>query len=139
MPRTGAPPTMGETATTGAGVRRSASAMPSMRRMVPIETTGLLGGSSTTSASRIASRTPGPGFAVSLPTRTNPYAGSSARYRIHHSWKWMAVRSGVPSGVVAPVGSSTTTCVSARSSDIGSRRTRGCQRSHRAAVTSVRV
>ena len=47
----------------------------------------------------------------------------------------MAVRSGVPSGAVAPDGSSTMTCVSARSSDIGSSRTPGCQCSHRAAVT----
>jgi hypothetical protein len=39
---------------------------------VPIETTGLLGGSRTASASRIASSTPGAGFACSTPTGEDP-------------------------------------------------------------------
>src|SRR3712207_8198144 len=45
MPRTGAPPMMGETPTTGARVPRIASRIPGTDRMVPIDTTGLLGGS----------------------------------------------------------------------------------------------
>ena len=43
----------------GRAVPRRASRTPGTPRMIPIETTGLLGGSSTTSASRIASSTPG--------------------------------------------------------------------------------
>jgi hypothetical protein len=87
MPRTGAPPTMGETPTTGAAVARSASRTPATCRIVPTETTGFDGGSSTTSASEIASSTPGPGFATSTPTSGNASAGSEARCRTHHSWK----------------------------------------------------
>ena len=49
----------GETPTTGAAVPRNASRTPGTPRMMPIETTGLLGGSSTTSARRMASSTPG--------------------------------------------------------------------------------
>ena len=37
------PPTTGETATTGAGAARSASAMPGTARMGPMEITGLEG------------------------------------------------------------------------------------------------
>ena len=42
-PFTGAPPTIGEIATTGAPLARSASRMPGTARIGPIETTGLLG------------------------------------------------------------------------------------------------
>ena len=43
MPRTGAPPTIGDTPTTGAGVVRSASRIPGTERIVPIDTTGFDG------------------------------------------------------------------------------------------------
>ena len=49
-PRTGIPPMSGETPTTGAALPRNASRTPGTPRMMPIDTTGLLGGSSTTSA-----------------------------------------------------------------------------------------
>ena len=43
-----------------------------------METTGLLGGSSTTSAWRIASSTPGAAVAWSIPTATKRLAGTAA-------------------------------------------------------------
>jgi hypothetical protein len=124
MPRTGAPPTIGETPTTV--VSRSASAMPGTCRTVPMLTTGLLGGSTTTSAAPIASSTPGAGVACSAPTATTAEAGSPARWRTHHSWKWITR---------SPPSVRTRTWVSTRSSLIGSRRAPGCQRAHRASVT----
>jgi LPPG:FO 2-phospho-L-lactate transferase len=60
--------------------------------MLPMDTTGLDGASSTASAPAIASRTPAAGSASSAPTGTNSLAGSAARYRIHHSWKCIARR-----------------------------------------------
>ncbi len=80
MPRTGALPMIGDSPMTGAGVARSASRIPGTPRMVPIETTGLLGPTSTTSASAIASTTPGAGFASSMPIWTNARVGMAARY-----------------------------------------------------------
>ena len=102
---------------------------PGTASTVPTLTTGFDGASSTTSAAAIASSTPGAGFASSAPTGTIECAGSAARWRIHHSWKWIARRS--PAS-----GSSTTTWVSTRSSDIGSSVTPGCQRAHSASVTA---
>ncbi len=64
MPRTGAPPTIGDSPTTGAAVSRTAASMPGTARIVPMLTTGLDGGSSTTSAVAIASSTPGTGLGV---------------------------------------------------------------------------
>ena len=61
MPRTGAPPITGLMPTTGAAVARSASRTPGIARIVPTETTGFDGGTTTTSASAIAARTPGAG------------------------------------------------------------------------------
>jgi hypothetical protein len=124
---------IGETPTTGARVPRSASRTPGTPRMVPIETTGLLGGSRTTSAVRIASRTPGAGRAVSMPSARIRRAGTAACSRTHHSWKWIARK---------PSASSISTCVSTRSSLMGSSRTPSSgnsQRSHSRAVTSVSV
>lgn len=90
-------------------------------------TTGLDGARITASASAIASSTPGPAVAVSAPTNANDFAGTAARCLTHHSWKWMAF--------VSP-SSSTTTCVSTRSSDIGSSFTPGFHRSHSASATA---
>ncbi len=89
-------------------------------------TTGLLGATSSTSAPAIASVTPGAGFADSAPTKTNRWVGTCARYRTHHSWKWIARW---------PPSRSATACVSRRSSVAGSRRTPGCQRVASAWVT----
>ena len=94
-------------------------------------TTGFDGASSTASAPRIASRAAGRTVASSAPTGTKRCAGSSARCRTHHSWKWIAC---CASGPVA--GSSTTTWVSTRSSVPGSSVTPGCQRWHSAVMTS---
>ncbi len=88
-----------------------------------MDTTGLDGGNRTKSASAIASRTPGAGAAPSAPTGVIASAGMAACSRTHHSWKWIS----------SPP---TFTRVSTRSSDIGSRRTPGRQRSHSTRVTS---
>src|SRR5262249_16256411 len=79
MPRTGAPPMIGETPTTV--FARTAAAMPGTARMVPTLTTGLDGGNRTTSASPMASSTPGAGAASSAPARTKPSAGPAAGQR----------------------------------------------------------
>src|SRR3954453_13728599 len=68
---------IGETPTTGARGPRSASRTPGTPRIVPIETTGLLGGSRTTSAVRIASRTPGAGRADSITSARVRRAGTA--------------------------------------------------------------
>ena len=94
-------------------------------------TTGFDGASSTASASAIAARAAGSTLASSAPTAAKRCAGSSARCRTHHSWKWIAFRA---CGPVA--GSSTTTWVSTRSSVPGSSVTPGCQRWHSAVTTS---
>jgi len=117
---------MGDSPTTGAAVSRTASLMPGTSRTTPMLTTGLLGGSNTTSAAARASSTPGAGLGLPSVTATNCSAGSRAPWRTHHSWKCIARR-------VSP--SATTTCVSTRSSLIGSSVTPGCQRSQSAAVT----
>ena len=67
--------------------------------MVPTETTGLDGGSSTRSASVIASITPGPGVASSSPTTTTVSAGTSARSLTQYSWKCTTRRPLGDSGV----------------------------------------
>ena len=126
MPRTGAPPMIGETPTTV--LAATAARMPGTARIVPTLTTGLDGGRITTSAASIASSTPGAGLASSAPT--------AAMLRRGH----LGVQAHPPFlEVDRPVGrsaSSTTTCVSTRSSVIGSRRTPGFQRSHSASVTA---
>ena len=94
MPRTGAPPMIGETPTTV--FARTASAMPGTARMVPMLTTGLDGGNRTKSASPMASSTPGAGAASSAPARTIPAAGTAACSRTHHSWKWTVRAALVP-------------------------------------------
>ena len=96
MPRTWSWPMMPETPTTGAFVAVNASRMPGTPRIVPTETTGFEGGTSTTSASVMASSTPGPGWASSMPIGTTPYAGTAARWRIQYSWKCTARRSPGP-------------------------------------------
>ena len=67
-PLTGAPPMIGLTPTTGADVDASASAMPVTARIGPTEVTGLDGHTTTRSAPRIASRTPGAGRAAGAPS-----------------------------------------------------------------------
>src|SRR5579875_1082842 len=125
MPRTGAPPMIGDTPTTVLAL--TASLMPGTVRIGPMLTTGLDGGNSTTSAAAIASSTPGAGVASAAPDGTIETAGTSACSRSHHSWKCTVRRA--PS-------SSMTTCVSTRSSDMGSSRTPGRHRRHSAAVIS---
>jgi hypothetical protein len=128
MPRTGAPPMIPETPTTVFAA--VASRMPGTARIGPMLTTGLDGGNSTKSASLIASRTPGAGAASAAPAGKIACAGIAACRRTHHSWKWITL------AWEASSGSARVTCVSTLSSDIGSRRTPGCQRSQRTRVTS---
>ena len=59
IPRSGRPPTIGDSPTTLARVSRRASRTPGTSSRVPMLTTGLDGASSTASASRIASRAAG--------------------------------------------------------------------------------
>ena len=66
MPRTTLPPMIGETPTTGACVWRIASRMPGTDTIVPIETTGFDGATSTRSAPTMASTTQGAGAARSI-------------------------------------------------------------------------
>lgn len=81
-----------------------------------------------TSASAMASSTPGAGLACSAPTGTIAWAGTEARSLTQYSWKCTALLS--PSA-------STATCVSTRSSDIGISRTPGFQRAQSASVTAL--
>ena len=78
MPRTWSSPMIPETPTTGARVATSASRIPGTARIVPTETTGFDGGTSTTSASLIASSTPGAGLASSIPIGTTAVRGTAA-------------------------------------------------------------
>src|SRR3954468_22814931 len=89
-PRTGAPPTIGDTPITGAWAAASAGRIPGTLRIVPIETTGLDGAIRIRSASPIAASTPGPGVVDSAPIGVIDNAGNVAWYRIHHSWKCSA-------------------------------------------------
>ena len=90
-------------------------------------TTGFDGGNTTASAAAIASSTPGAGAACAAPTAMMSAAGVCACSRSHHSWK-CTVRRSPPS--------SSTTCVSTWSSDIGSSATPGCHRSQSTWVTA---
>ena len=74
IPRTGAPPMIGDTPTTV--LARIASAIPGTARIVPMLTTGLDGGIRITSAPAIASSTPGAGDACAAPAKTKPVAGT---------------------------------------------------------------
>ena len=128
MPRTGAPPMMGETPTTVCA--RSAAAMPGTARITPMLTTGFDGGNSTKSAAAIASSTPGAGRASAAPTASMRTAGTAAWSLTHHSWKC--------SSCIRP-STSTVTWVRTGSSDIGSSVTPGRQRRQSCCVTSDSV
>ena len=90
------------------------------------------GGRITRSAASIASSTPGAGALCSRPTNSTLSAGTSARRRIQYSWK---CTTRFPLGAS---GSAMAMCVSTRSSLIGSSRTPGFHRLHRASVTAER-
>ena len=123
---------MGERPTTGAVVATIASRTRGTPRIVPTETTGLDGGSTTRSASVIASMTPGAGVASSSPTTTTASAGTSARSLIQYSWKCTTRR---PLGDVGR--SATAMWVSTRSSVIGQQPDPGDGDSHRRQSASV--
>ncbi len=136
---------MGDTPTTV--LAATAALMPGTARMVPMLTTGLDGGNSTTSAASMASSTPGAGRARSAPDAMICAAGVAACMRTHHSWK-CTTRSfsrGERSprdppcswgGSPPPRTPASTTWVSTGSSDIGSSRTPGCHRRQSASVTA---
>ena len=69
---------------TGAPVVRSALRMPGIARIAPMLTTGFDGAIITTSASVIASTTPGPAVAFSEPMNAKLCVWTWARYRTHH-------------------------------------------------------
>src|SRR3989442_561441 len=86
-PLTAAPPTMGLTPTTDARVAPRASATPGTARIEPTEVTGLEGQTTTRSASRIASSTPGAGRARSAPSYSTPTTSTWHLSRTKYSWK----------------------------------------------------
>jgi hypothetical protein len=75
-PVTAAPPTIGLTAAMRARLSRSASRIPGTARIGAMLVTGLLGASSTRSAERIASVTPGAGSASEAPANRTDSTGS---------------------------------------------------------------
>ena len=86
-PLTIAPPTTGETATTGAGAARSASARPGTARIGRIEITGFDGPTTIARAAAIASSAAAGGLAASTPSYSTPSTGPAPRSRIMNSWK----------------------------------------------------
>ena len=128
---TGCPSTTGLTPTTGADVPRSAPRTPGTPRTMPSARTGSLGGSRTTSASRMASSTPGAAAARSRPATTKRATCGPPSSR-RHCCTWTACWS-------SP--SSTTACVSTGTSLIGRTRTVSGTRRPRAirSVTSLRL
>jgi hypothetical protein len=89
MPARGRPPTIGEIPTTGRPA--TASLRLSTARIGPIDTTGLDGQITTTSASSIASITPGAGDAVSTPSNRIALTSSRAPRRTQYSWKCRSI------------------------------------------------
>ena len=85
MPRTAAPAMIGETPTMGARpagddepALSTASCMPGMLRIVPIDTTGFDGATSTTSAAANAASAPGEGRAAARFCCSNRAAGQGS-------------------------------------------------------------
>jgi hypothetical protein len=85
-PLTTSPPTMGETATTGAAVARSASAIPGTSRIGRIEMTGFDGPMTTARAVAIAWSAAAGGAASAAPSKATSSTGPSPRRRIMNSW-----------------------------------------------------
>src|SRR5229473_2186564 len=82
------PPTMGQTAKTFSLWARSWSRTWGTARIGQMLISGLLGQMMMRSASRMASRTPGAGFADSAPAKRMPRTTGSARRFTRYSWKW---------------------------------------------------
>ena len=95
MPLTGAPPTIGVTATTRQGAASTAARIPGTARMGAIDTTGLDGQIRTPLAVARASVTPGAGRASSTPWKRTARTGSRAWRPTQYSWN---PRSRGPSG-----------------------------------------
>ena len=106
----------------------TASRMSARPRIVPIDTTGLLGAISTTSAAAIASTTPGAGSASSRPTWTKP----RARQRRAVLDPPLLEVDRLPGAVQVDDDVRLAAVVGHRQQP-----TPGCHRSHRAAMTSV--
>ena len=85
-PFTARPPINGLTATHGTRRRTSASRIAETARIGSIDTYGLLGAMSSSSAESIASRTPGAGTADSLPSKRTRSASSRCPRATNHSW-----------------------------------------------------
>ena len=84
-PLSTSPPTIGLTATTGAGAAISASRMPGTARIGAIETSGLEGPITIARAPAIAASTSALGRACSAPRNSMPSTMPSARRRIMNS------------------------------------------------------
>src|SRR5215218_9141799 len=97
-PLSARPPTMGLTATLGAGEEASASRIPGTARIGPMLTTGLEGQNTTRSAPASASRTASVGRASPMPRKRMPSTSSLWRLRTKYSWN-----SSGPSGVYRTV------------------------------------
>src|SRR3954471_4127954 len=82
-----APRTSGETATTGAGVLASASAIPDTARIGPIEMTGFDGPMMIAFAPFSAATAGAVARAAAAPRSSTPSTGPCARWRIMNSWK----------------------------------------------------
>src|SRR5204862_2199744 len=85
-PLTAAPPTIGLTPTMRARVAARPSATPGTASTGPTEVTGLDGHTTTTSASRTASRTPGAGRARAAPAYSTSSTWTCAFSRTKYSW-----------------------------------------------------
>src|SRR5215210_1681409 len=86
-PFTTAPPTTGDTPTTGAGAARSASARPGTARIGRIEMTGFDGPTTIARADAIASSAAAGGDAASTPSYSTPSTGPAPPSRIMNAWK----------------------------------------------------
>src|SRR4051812_48836270 len=85
-PLTIAPPTTGDTPTSGAGDARSAGAIPGTARIGRIEITGFDGPTTIARAAAIASSAAAGGEAASTPAYSTPSTGPAPRSRIMNAW-----------------------------------------------------
>ena len=130
MPRSGAPPTIGETPTTRGRRAAIASRTPRTARMGATDATGFEGHSTIASASAIASSTPGAGSASAPPYRI-AFTSSIPPRSTQYSWKWTWRSPRSASTISISVG--------AGLSVMGRRRVRTPNRRHISDVVSVSV
>ena len=113
-PLRAAPATMGDTATLPSRRAATASRTPGTASTGSIDTTGLDGAITTTSADSMASRTPGPGRAASIPSKRTFDTATPWPSLTKYSWK--------PTSAPPPSAAASVTRVSIGSSLTGSTR-----------------